>query len=74
MTPEHDDEPDLTPESVTTIRKVADVMGVLAGLLFLIAFGIGLSQDGEARFLFLGLGVLFLLFPLFMRKMIPADH
>lgn len=76
MMPDHEDhhDPDLTPESASTIRKVADVMGVIAGVLFLIAFGIGLSQTGEANFLFLGIGVLFLLFPLFMRKMVRAGH
>lgn len=75
MMPEHEDhhDPDLSPQSASTIRKVADVMGVIAGVLFLIAFGIGLARSGDANFLFLGVGVLFLLFPLLMKKMVRSE-
>lgn len=76
MMPDHEDhhDPDLTPQSASTIRKIADVMGVIAGVLFLIAFGIGLARSGEVNFLFLAMGVLFLLFPLLMRKLVRAGH
>ncbi len=76
MMPEHEDhhDPDLSPQSAGTIRKVADVMGVVAGVLFLIAFGLRLARTGEASFFFLGMGVLFLLFPLFMRKMVRSGR
>ena len=76
MMPDQEDhhDPDLTPESASTIRKIADVVGVIAGVLFLVAFGIGLTRAGEANFFFLAMGVLFLLFPLLMRKMVRAGH
>ncbi len=76
MMPEHEDhhDPDLTPQSAGTIRRIAGVMGMIAGVLFLVAFGIGLARSGEANFLFLGVGVLFLLFPLFLRKAVRPGH
>ncbi|MEM1044449.1 MAG: hypothetical protein AAGI91_17705 [Bacteroidota bacterium] len=75
MMPEQEDhhDPDLTPQSASSIRKMAGVMGVVAGVLFLVAFGIGLARSGEANFLFLGMGVLFLLFPFLVRKTVRAD-
>lgn len=72
LIPEDGNPPDpaLTPESARTIRKVANVLGVIAGVLFLIAFGIGLVQKGEMNLWFLGLGLLFLLFPLIVNRFV----
>jgi lipopolysaccharide export LptBFGC system permease protein LptF len=76
MIPEHEDPRDaeLSPASASLIRKVADVLGVIAGVLFLIAFGLSLSRQGEPNLFFLGMGVLFLLFPLFMKKLVGSDR
>lgn len=76
MMPEHEDPHDaeLSPESASTIRTVADVLGVIAGILFLIAFGINLARQGEVSFFFLGMGVLFLLFPLLMKKFVHSSE
>jgi hypothetical protein len=70
--PDHDDASDLSPPSVNTLRAVANVLGVIAGVLFLIAFGLGLARHGELRFLFLGMGVLFLLFPLLTKRIVRS--
>jgi len=67
-------EAELSPASANIIRNVANVLGVIAGVLFLIAFGLGLSRQGEANLFFLGMGVLFLLFPLFMKKLIGSNR
>lgn len=76
MIPEHEDHHDsnLSSESASTIRTVADVLGVVAGVLFLIAFGIQLSRQGEPNYFFLGMGVLFLLFPLVMKKLVRSGR
>lgn len=76
MIPEHENRPDaeLSRQSASTIRKVADVLGVIAGVLFLIAFGIHLTRQGDVHFLFLGMGVLFLLFPLLMKKFVRSGE
>jgi hypothetical protein len=76
MIPEHEDDHDseLSTESASTIRKVADVLGVIAGVLFLIAFGIQLSRQGEVNYFFLGMGILFLLFPLLMKKLVRSSR
>ena len=65
LDPDHDA---LSSASAATIRMVANVLGVLAGILFLIAFALGVVRQGEWRFLFLGLGLLFLLFPVLMNR------
>lgn len=70
MIPEHEDHSDLSPETASTIRRVADVLGVIAGVLFLIAFGIHLSRQGEVNVVLLGMGVLFLLFPFLMHRLV----
>ncbi len=76
MMPQHEDhhDPDLSRQSASTIRKVSDVIGVVAGILFLIAFGLRLFRSGEANYFFLAMGVFFLLFPLLMKKMVRAGH
>lgn len=72
LIPEHENRPDseFTPESASTIRKVADALGVIAGVLFLVAFGIHLVRQGEVSLWLLGLGVLFLLFPLLVNRFV----
>jgi hypothetical protein len=76
MMPDHEDPHDseLSSESASTIRKVADVLGVIAGVLFLIAFGINLARQGEVSYFFLGMGVLFLLFPLLMKRFVRSNR
>jgi hypothetical protein len=76
MIPEHEDphESELSPESASLIRKAADVLGVIAGVLFLIAFGLNLARQGEVNYFFLGMGVLFLLFPLLMKKLVRSSR
>lgn len=77
MMPEHEDDhddPGLSRDSASTIRKIADVLGVIAGVLFLIAFGINLARQGEVSYFFLGMGVLFLLFPLLMKKFVRSGE
>ncbi len=74
MVPEHDnyEDTDLSSASAGMIRKVAAVLGVIAGVLFLIAFGIGLAQHNEMNLYFLGMGLLFLLFPFLMNRRVRS--
>ncbi len=66
--PDDYDNPDLTSATADTLRTVANVLGVLAGVLFFTAFGIGLAQRGDVNLMYLSFGVLFLLFPLLVRR------
>ena len=68
-------QPDLDPSSASAgaIRTVANVLGVLAGVLFLTAFGIGFARHGEGSLLFLALGLLFLFFPLVVNRLVRAE-
>ena len=68
--PEPDDYDDasLSSETAGTLRTIANVLGVMAGLLFLLAFGIGLVQHDEVKLLYFSFGILFLLFPLLLRS------
>jgi hypothetical protein len=72
--PEDQPIPDASAASASAIRIVANVLGVLAGALFLTAFGIGAARHGEGSLLFLALGLLFLFFPLAVNRFVRADR
>ena len=66
--PEDQPIPDASTASASAIRVVANVLGVLAGVLFLTAFGIGLVRQGDWNVLYLAFGTLFLLFPFLVKR------
>ena len=73
MIPDREDhpDPDMPPRTASTMQKIASVLGLVAGALFLIAFGLNLSQTGEANWFVLVLGLFFLGFPLVLRRVLP---
>ena len=72
MIPDHEDhhDPDLSPRTASTMQRVASVLGVVAGLLFIATFVLGLVREGDAHAWLLGLGVVFLLFPVLMKRLL----
>lgn len=73
MMPDHEDhhDPDMTPRTASTMQKIASVLGIVAGVLFLIAFGLNLARTGETNWFVLLLGLFFLGFPLVLKRFLP---
>ncbi|MEP0546730.1 MAG: hypothetical protein ABJF88_07355 [Rhodothermales bacterium] len=66
--PEDQPASDASAASAGAIRVVANVLGVLAGVLFLTAFGIDFTRHGEWNMPYLAFGILFLLFPFLVKR------
>lgn len=73
MMPDHEDhhDPDLTPRETSTMQKIASVLGLIAGALFLVAFGLNLARTGDVNWFVLVLGLFFLGFPLLLKRFLP---
>lgn len=73
MMPDHEDhhDPDMTPRTASAMQKIATGLGLVAGVLFLVAFGLNLARTGETSWFMLVLGLLFLLSPLLLKRFLP---
>ncbi len=73
MIPDREDhpDPDMPPRAAGAMQKIASVLGVVAGAIFLVAFGLNLSRTGEANWFVLVLGLFVLCFPLVLRRVLP---
>jgi hypothetical protein len=70
MIPDQEDhaDPEMTPRTASTMQKIASVLGLVAGVLFLVAFGLNLARSGDVNWFVLVLGLFFLGFPLLMKR------
>lgn len=73
MIPDREDhpDPDVPPRAAGTLHKIASVLGLIAGVLFLVAFGLNLARTGGVNWFVLVLGLFFLVFPLVLRRVLP---
>ena len=73
MMPDHEDhhDPEPTRRESRTLYRVGSALGVLAGVLFLVAFGAKLFWGDGFSWFYLVAGVVFLLFPLLLRGDFP---
>jgi hypothetical protein len=62
----------LNPRTLRILYRLATALGVIAGVLMIIAFWLGLAREADARWSLLILGVLFLSSPLALRLLLPA--
>lgn len=70
MMPDHEDhhDPDMTPSTERSMRKITSVLGLTVGTLFVLAFAYLRLAEGDTHLWMLGLGVFFLLAPLFANR------
>jgi hypothetical protein len=59
----------LTPETLRLLYRLTIGLALLAGVLFLVAFALGVMREGVARWFALVLGVLFLSTPLLLARL-----
>lgn len=61
----------VSPRALRLMRRAAAVLGVLAALLFLAVFVLGIVHEGRVWWPLLLLAAAFLVFPLLVRQLLP---
>jgi hypothetical protein len=61
----------LSRETARLLYRLTGILAVVAGLLFIAAFLAGVVREGISRWVLLALGVLFMVSPVVLRRLLP---